>query len=145
MKTQVFFHSTAFNCTEPRNYFINPECYGDDLARWLIERLRSQGVQVGDQPGMEDFGWFFTYHAGGQEHCFVLGFQPNDPEKGDRWLGTVERNVGFISSVFGGRNRGILPEAIEVIDAALRSSPDIQRVTWHERGEDPEAEPSDRV
>jgi hypothetical protein len=139
VKTEVYFHSTAFNCTEPRDYFVNECCFGDDLARWMIERLRAQGIETAEQPGMEDFGWFFTFHSDGVEHSFVIGFQPNDAAKGDRWFGSVERSTGFVSSLFGGRNRGILPSAIEAIDAVFKSSPDIHSVTWHERGEGDEA------
>lgn len=138
MKTEVHFRSTAFNCTEPKGCFINDRCFGDDLARWLIQRLRSQGIQTADSPGQEDFGWYFTFHGGGTEHCFVIGFQPNDPATGDQWLGWLELHTGFLGSLFGGRHRGILPDAIQIIDTALQSSSDIQRVTWHEPGTDGE-------
>lgn len=134
MKTEVHFRGAAFNCTEPRDYFINPCCFGDDVARWLIERLRAQGLGTAEEPGQEDFGWFFTFFAGGAEHCFVIGFQDNDSVTGDQWLGFVERDTGFFSSIFGGRNRHISPEAIQAIDTALRSSPAIQRITWHHPG-----------
>ena len=30
MKSDVAFHSIAFNCTQPRDYFINEACFGDD-------------------------------------------------------------------------------------------------------------------
>jgi hypothetical protein len=136
MKTEAHFRSTAFNCTETKDYFINPYCFGDDVARWLIQQLRAQGLQTADEPDQEDFGWYLTFHVGGTEHCFVIGFQSNDPAIGDRWIGWLERHTGFLGSLFGGRRRGILPEAIHAIDTALRTSPDIQDVTWHEPGMD---------
>ncbi len=47
MKTVAFFESEAFNHSEPKEYFINPCCFGDDLARWLmdseIERVSTEG------------------------------------------------------------------------------------------------------
>ncbi len=139
MKTEVHFRSTAFNCTEPKDYFINDRCFGDDVARRLIQQLRAQGIQTAGEPGQEDFGWYLTFHAGFSEHCFVIGFQPNDPATGDQWLGWLERQTGFLGSLFGGRKRGILPEAIHAIDTALKASPDIERVTWHEPGTDDES------
>jgi hypothetical protein len=138
MKSEVHFRSTAFNCTEPKDYFINQCCFGDDVARWLIQQLRATGIQTADEPGQEDFGWYLTFHAGGTEHCLSIGFQPNDEANGDQWLGWLERQTGFFGSLFGGRKRGILPEAIQAIDTALKSSPDIQRVSWHEPGTDDE-------
>jgi hypothetical protein len=136
VKTEVAFHSTAFNCTQPRDYFINDCCFGDDLCKWLIARLRARGVQTADEPGQEDFGWYFTFTVDAAEHCFVLGFQPNDPAKGDRWLGSIERQVGFFRSIFGGRRRDISPRAVEAIDAALTGASEISNVVWHEPGTD---------
>ena len=138
MKTEVHFLSTAFNCTEPKDYFINDGCFGDDAARYLIQQLRAQGVQTADEPGQEDFGWYFTFHADGVEHCLIIGFQPNEPSTGDRWLGSIERRTSFFGSLFGGRKRGISLAAVQAIDSALKASPDIQRIVWHERGSDDE-------
>jgi hypothetical protein len=134
MKTEFHFCSTAFNCTESKGYFINAGCFGDDVARWLMGELRKLGFSTANEPGQEDFGWYFTFHAGGTEHCVVITFQPNDPATGDQWLGWVERQVGFLGSVLGGRKRGILPEAVEAVDTALKSSSDIRGLTWHESG-----------
>jgi hypothetical protein len=136
MKTEVHFCSTVFNCTEPRDYFVNECCFGDDVAEWLIQQLGAQGIEAAPEPGQTDFGWFFTFNAGGQEHCFIIGFQPEDPASGDRWLGLIERHTGFLGSLFGGRKRGILPEAMQAIDTALRTSPEIHRITWQEPGAD---------
>ena len=40
----VVFRSDAFNTSETKDYFINECCFGDDLARWLIEQLRARGA-----------------------------------------------------------------------------------------------------
>jgi len=140
MNTEVAFHSNAFNCTQPRDYFINDCCFGDDVCKWLIAQLRARGIATADKPGQEDFGWYFTFTVDGAEHCFVVGFQPNDPAKGDRWLGSIERSVGFLRSIFGGRRRDISPKAVEAIDAALKSSTDIRKMVWHEPGTDADDE-----
>jgi hypothetical protein len=136
VKTDVAFRSTAFNCTQRRDYFINEACFGDDACKCLIAQLRGRGIPTSDEPGQEDFGWYFTFTIDAAEHCFVLGFQPNDPLRGDRWLGSIERHVGFWRSIFGGRRRDISPKAVQAIDAALRSSPEILDVVWHEPGTD---------
>lgn len=128
MKTEVHFHSTAFNCTVPQAHFINKSCFGEDVCRWLITQLRVRGFQTAADPDQEDFGWYFTFHAGGGEHCFVVSFQPNDAARGDQWLGWVERQVGL----FGSRRRDVCPEAVQAIDTALASSPDVQAVSWRE-------------
>lgn len=54
MRTVVTFCSAAFNPTQPRPYFINPGCFGDDRARWLIGELRHQGLETDEKPDQED-------------------------------------------------------------------------------------------
>jgi len=134
MKTQFRFRCTAFNCTEPKDYFINDGCFGDDVAEWLMVRLRSNGIQTGDKPHQEDFGWYFTFHADGNEHCVVISFQPNNPPTGDRWLGWIERHRSFFGSILGGRDRGISEKAVSAVDTVLKSSPDIHDLAWTESG-----------
>ena len=136
MKTEVSFHSTAFNCIQPRDYFINECCFGDDLVRWLIQELRNRGIKTADEPRQEDFGWYFTFDIAGTRHCFVITFQPNNPAQGDRWLGWLERQTGLVGSLLGGRKWGIKREAIVAIDAALRNHPEIHNLNWHEAGSD---------
>jgi hypothetical protein len=134
MKTEFHFRSTRFNCTEYRDYYINKGCFGDDVALWLINRLREQNVETAAKPAQEDFGWYFTFFVRGTEHCVVISFQPIDPAAGVQWRCWVERQTGFLGSLFGGRNRDILTEAISVIDDVLRASPDIHHLVWDERG-----------
>lgn len=130
MKPSFQFHSKYFNITEHRDYFINPGCYGDDLAGWLIKELDSAGIQTTSEPKQEDFGWYFTFVVNEIEHCVVVGFQLNDIEVGDCWIGWIERNVGFLTATFGGRHRGILPEAIDIIDSILSSTSEINELRW---------------
>lgn len=130
MKTTFQFRSTKFNCTIPKDYFINPDCYGDDVAEWLIQRLREVGIRSTGEPDQEDFGWFFTFLVDEVEHCVVIGFQPNDPERGDRWIGSVERQFGFVGSILGRRNQDIDPEALQTLDSILGKSNDVEFIGW---------------
>src|SRR5437016_2303767 len=56
MVTEAAFRSSAFNTSVVKPYFINECCFGDDLAEWMIARLRANGIQTDDKPGQEDFG-----------------------------------------------------------------------------------------
>jgi hypothetical protein len=87
VKTVVTLKSSTFNMSEPREYFINPGCFGDDLAKWLAEQLRSKRYQASEVPGQEDFGWYFTFVESGVEHCFVIGLRPGDDDAEDLWIG----------------------------------------------------------
>src|SRR5437588_675097 len=93
-KTMVTFKSSAFNMSEPRDYFINPCCFGDDVAIWLTKQLRTKGYQASEAPGQEDFGWYFTFRASEIEHCFLIGHRPGDGKNEGEWIGWLERKRG---------------------------------------------------
>jgi len=134
-RTIVTFQSGAFNTTERRPYFINDGCYGDDVARWIISELHSRGVPTDPEPGQEDFGWYVTYRPGEAEHQFVLSYRPGSERDPPVWLGSVERNAGFIGSVLGARNRGIEAIALEVIHEVLSKAEGVSRVRWHRKAD----------
>jgi len=130
-RTVVIFRSATFNKTETKPYFINPYSFGDDVCRWLIARLRSQGVTTDDEPGQEDFGWYFNFQLGDDKFCFVLGLRPDDEGDDGSWLGFLERNVGLLGSLLGRRSKGISAEAAHAIHLAVAGAPEIEAVRWH--------------
>ena len=129
--TIVTFQSSAFNTSQPKDYFINECCYGDDLARWLIAELRRSGIRTDTDPGQEDFGWYFGFRVGGTDYHLVLGYRPDEEDSDGVWIGWLERNLGFMRSLFGGRKRHIRPEAAGALHSVLSSSPNIRNVRWH--------------
>lgn len=135
MKTKsrmvVTFKSSVFNVSEARAYFINPSVFGDDVARWLAENLRSNGYQAAEAPGQEDFGWYFCFSVAGIEHCFVVGFRPGDNSNEGLWIGWLERSRSLVASLLGARKRGVQPAAVRAIHEILTRSPEIRDVRWH--------------
>ncbi len=134
VRTVVTFSSSAFNTMEPRPHFINECCFGDDVAEWLIGRLRAQGVTT-DEPGQEDFGWFFNFHVGDAGYCLVIGFRPDDDAGAGTWVCFIERSLGLIASLLGRRNKGLTPDASRTIHRALSGSAEVRDVRWHVRQE----------
>ncbi|HKA18505.1 MAG TPA: hypothetical protein VKN18_09315 [Blastocatellia bacterium] len=131
-RTVVTFQSDSFNTSEPKDYFINDCCFGDDLARWMIERLGSSGVETDSEPGQEDFGWYFNFKLTENFYCVVLGFRPGEEGEGE-WVAWLERARGFVASVFGYRKREIEVAACNVLNAALQERSVIRNVRWHTR------------
>jgi hypothetical protein len=101
----VTFESAAFNMAEPKEYFINPCCFGDDVAKRLISELRKQGVETDEKPGQEDFGWYLNFRMN-TGHTFVIGHRPNGESEAGTWIGWLERRRSLIGSVVGGCKRG---------------------------------------
>ena len=127
-RTYVTFRSSGFNATEEQEYFVNPNNFGDDLAKWMMQELQTQGVEVNPELGQEDFGWYFTFRSGGQSYDFIIGHRDSE---GEEWLGWLERKAGFLPSLLGARKRGIPPEAAQFIHNLLAASARIQNVRWH--------------
>ena len=135
IRTVVTFESTAFNMAEPKAYFINPCCFGDDVAMWLIGELRKQSVTTDEKPGQEDFGWYLNFEANGKAHTLVIGHRPTGETEAGMWIGWIERRRGFLPSLVGARDRGIQPAAVEAIDKVLSNSSLIRNVRWQSRQE----------
>jgi hypothetical protein len=133
IKTVVTFESTAFNMAEPKDYFINPACFGDDVAMWLIDELRKQGLTTDEKPGQEDCGWYLNFDVAGTAHTLVIGHRPAGETEAGTWIGWLERRRGFLGSLVGGRDRGIQPAAVEAIDRLLSNSSLVRDVRWQFR------------
>jgi hypothetical protein len=130
MRTEATFRSSAFNTSDVKSYFINPCCFGDDLAKWMMARLRTSGVRTADEPQQEDFGWYFEFEVPAGTHCCVLGYQAGHPE--GRWLLWLERRRGFLGSIFGMRKRGIDAAAVQALQDVLRTAPEIRALEWQD-------------
>jgi len=133
MRTIATFQSSAFNTSESKIYFINPGCFGDDLARWLIACLRETGVPTDDEPGQEDFGWYFDFEVPEGSHTCVVGLRPGEAHSAPDWVVWVERTRGLMGSMLGRRRRGIAPSAIALIHSVLSREPGVTGLRWHEQ------------
>jgi hypothetical protein len=123
-RTLVTFQSDAFNTSEPKDYFINACCFGDDLAAWMIHELRQRQYETDATPGQEDFGWYLGFKVSGIGHFFVLVYR-EDTDKSGTWIGLVERNKLLF------RGRGVFPEATQAIHQVLSNAPQINNARWH--------------
>jgi hypothetical protein len=130
VQTEATFRSSAFNTSEVKPYFINPCCFGDDLAKWMIARMRAAGLQTDDEPRQEDFGWYFEFQVPAGKHCCLLGYQEGEPE--GRWLLWLERSRGFFGSILGMRKRNIQAAAVRALQDILGRAPEIRELEWQE-------------
>ena len=131
VRRNVIFQSTAFNTSEPKDYFINDCCYGDDLARWLMEQLRACEIHTDSEPGQEDFGWYFTFHVAESDYDFIISYRPAEEGQTGDWMCSIERETGFVGWIcHWSRKRGIQPDAPKAIHSILSSSPKISNVRW---------------
>jgi hypothetical protein len=128
--TVVTFRNATFNTTEAKDYFVNPECYGDDLGRWFISELRARGVTTEDEPGPEDFGWYVNFELADGRYCLVITHSSDDNDNVE-WLVAIERARGLWASILGGRRKGIGETATRLVHDILSASSDTHEIRWH--------------
>lgn len=52
----ILFRSSRFNLLKTGEHFINPCCFGEDLAAWLRSKLAEKNIETA-VPYQEDWGW----------------------------------------------------------------------------------------
>jgi hypothetical protein len=126
MKTIDFiFTSDRFNVSERKEYFINDRCYGDDLARWLVERLRSQGL-IASEPCQEDWGWCFDVRSEKISYFIGVGVMDNEeppPNSQVQWRVFVEKRRGFWEMLKRSNPFSETDGLIEILKQILASEP----------------------
>jgi hypothetical protein len=90
-RSVVSFESSAFNCTEPKQYFINEGCFGDDVAAWFRDELRSRGYAA-SEPGQEDFGWYLPVEIDGLDYFLLIGYREGTSSERGAWFVVLERH-----------------------------------------------------
>jgi len=135
-QTVVTFRSSSFNSQELQKYYINPENYGDDLARWLAEKLEKKDVQIQiqkdkDFPRQEDFGWFFDCDIGVDTFCIIISHHYDNDNF--EWVVGIERKCGLVKSLFGGRTKNIKFQVPQAIHDILSSAYIITHIRWYQQ------------
>lgn len=131
-RTITTFQSSSFNVKEAKDYFMNQDNFGDDLARWLSEQLEKRNIRIkrdDEFPGQEDFGWFFNCQIDGDDYCIVVGHHFDSQTF--EWVTWIERKCGLIKSLFGGRKKDIDFRVPQTIHEVLSSSDTISHIRWH--------------
>lgn len=131
-RTIVTFESDKFKGTETDpEYGGNSVILGEDVCKWFIAELSSDGIECDTVPSPEDHGWYFNYSVGAVRYCLVCGCRPGDEQDPPVWVGWVERSTGFVAALFGARDKGIEVTATRQIHQVLTRSSEVSNVRWH--------------
>jgi len=86
----------SISVTKP--HFINPNCFGEDLADWLKNKLAGKRINV-DRFGQEDWGWYLEANNAG--HSYLLGMNgiPDEARSGRKDFGEWRLIVKKIRSL----------------------------------------------
>ena len=132
------FRTDRFNLSKVGKHFINPCCFGEDLAAWLGPGLRDKGIEV-REPYQEDWGWELPASKGDDSYYLCMGGNadesPTDPDRGE-WRIIIEKKRALLQ-VLTGRGK-IKPDdpMLALVRQILSSEGDISGIHLEE---DPES------
>jgi hypothetical protein len=73
----LLFDTDRFNLSEVQDHFINPGCFGEDLAAWLRSKLVEKSIPS-IEPGQEDWGWYIEAKLGDASYFIGVGGAANE-------------------------------------------------------------------
>lgn len=135
MRHDLLFETNRFNLSETKDHFINPCCFGEDVAAWLRGELIKRDIEV-IEPDQEDWGWYIeAKHKGGS---YFIGIGGNaDESSTDRnqgeWRIMVEKHRSIREKLTRKNEMSEADEMVTVIWEILEREPDFKNL-HHETG-----------
>lgn len=78
MIDEILVKTELFNYREVKPHFINPCCFGEDFAAWILQAvqpLTPEGYKPSDI-GQEDYGWGFSVKKERDEFWVAVSYAP---------------------------------------------------------------------
>ncbi len=98
MQDAVTVTTDLFEHRQVKPHFINPCCFGEDFAAWLLNELaalRSAGFEF-SEPIQEDYGWGVWANRGGDPFWVALSYCGDGPtEEPAEWVVSVNYDPGL--------------------------------------------------
>ncbi|MGL4813557.1 MAG: hypothetical protein ACRCXM_17445 [Beijerinckiaceae bacterium] len=125
-----WFRSEAFEARKPRPDAVNENIGGDDLAEWLVAKLRDSGLKAAT-PWAEDHGWDFSIVAFDSTYMLACACEIGD------WSGETPEHSVILSKQRGmmdrlrGRNAFTPDDPVKAaIEKILKAEPQISALRW---------------
>jgi len=126
----ILFKTSRFNLSKIGKHFVNPCCFGEDLAAWLRIKLADNGVEVGP-PGQEDWGWYLQATYDGDS--YFLGMSGNAEENSTNvddgeWRIIVKKNLSIWQRLRGMGKIATDDAMMILVEQILRSESDFKNI-----------------
>ncbi len=100
---RILFSTDRFNLSKVGGDFINPCCFGEDLAAWLRNKLIERQVET-RAPYQEDWGWELPVKDGDQSFYLCMSGNADGSTanpNGGEWGIIVERKRSISQRITG--------------------------------------------
>jgi hypothetical protein len=126
----ILFRSSRFNLSKVGEHFINPCCFGEDLAAWLRPKLAEKNIETA-RPYQEDWGWELPVMHG--SHSYYLCMSGNADDSGvnsdeGEWLIIVEKRRSIWQHLTSRGKIATSDALVGLIEQILSNEPTIRNV-----------------
>jgi len=121
----LLFRTGCFNLSRVSEHFINPCCFGEDLAAWLQNKLADRGV-LSSEPGQEDWGWYLRAKRGDDSYLLAVSGNSDKGTNQDygEWRIIVVKKRSIWDRIKGKGKIADHDQMLEIIEEILRAEPD---------------------
>ena len=132
MHLDILFDTDRFNLSVTKEHFINPCCFGEDLAAWLRSKLVEKSIPT-IEPGQEDWGWYIESTLGDASYFIGIGGAANEsaanPNEGE-WRIMVEKHRSVWDKLTGKHKTSPSDPIFAVIREILEHESDFRNVRY---------------
>jgi len=75
---RILFRTSRFNLSKVGEHFVNPCCFGEDLAAWLRPKLTEKDIETA-APYQEDWGWELPARCGCDSYYLCMSGNADNP------------------------------------------------------------------
>jgi hypothetical protein len=126
----LLFRTPRFNLSLVKEHFINPCCFGEDLAVFLQSELAKNGFQT-QVPGQEDWGWYLPVSRGSDRYYLDISGIPDEEgsvSNEGEWRIMVEKRRSIWDRLTGCNVIANDDPLFLMVQILLRAQPDFRNV-----------------
>jgi hypothetical protein len=97
---ELMFTTDQFNLSRVHSHFINPCCFGEDLAAWLRPKLIERGIQTAE-PYQEDWGWELPARIGKDSYYLCMSGNSDGGSDRGEWRIIIEKKRSIAARLAG--------------------------------------------
>jgi hypothetical protein len=127
---RILFKTNRFNLSKVGEHFINPCCFGEDLAAWLQIKLSERNVEVRESY-QEDWGWELPATQEGDSYYLCMSGNSDElsTNKDDgEWGIIIEKRRSIGQRLRGVGKIAANDKMVGTIEEILRAEPAIREV-----------------
>ena len=140
MEILLTVETDLFEHRQLKPHFINPCCFGEDFAGWLIREISPITPEFKlSEPIQEDYGWGFWARRGKDSFWVAISYVGSGPQEPPaQWVISVNPDYGLnlIKRLFHNTDERALGRLRDSVRNAIVANPEVKIVGTPDYGDD---------